>query len=439
MQIPPELIGDCDDGVGRALRNPALPGMRRSIIMAGPLSSGRNTQNGSALVELQGSKICLIGSASVDRSISPDLEAAQKFVSALIPVLLDNKATLVLGELKDLEAHRATIPLTFDWTALRAVKSYIEKHGNRVRTPLVTILAPESHRKWIFEEAPSDLKEVWDAIDKYIDPQFRLDSVEVSRLIYEERAETCDLLLAIGGGAGTDLTVNRFKEQSKPVIPYDFRLGSRHNDGEGEGWDRGGRRWAQLARTNPDEFKFEPGLEAQGRAAFQRLSPANSLQPAELAARTLAFCQMLKPPHQGGIFIGHGRSGLWKDLRDYIRDDLNLPHVHTFETKAIPGDVISEQLAELLKVTNFAFLLLTGEDEAADHTMHPRENVIHEVGLFQGRHGFKRAVILLEEGCERFTNLDGQIYIPFPKGNINGAFDKVWRVLKANGFRPQLK
>ena len=28
-----------------------------------------------------------------------------------------------------------------------------------------------------------------------------------------------------------------------------------------------------------------------------------------------------------------------------------------------------------------------------------RMNVIHEVGLFQGRLGFERAIVLLEEGC----------------------------------------
>ena len=50
-----------------------------------------------------------------------------------------------------------------------------------------------------------------------------------------------------------------------------------------------------------------------------------------------------------------------------------------------------------------AFLVLTAEDEQTDGTLHARENVIHEAGLFQGRLGFEKAIILLEEGCQEFS------------------------------------
>jgi predicted nucleotide-binding protein len=46
-------------------------------------------------------------------------------------------------------------------------------------------------------------------------------------------------------------------------------------------------------------------------------------------------------------------------------------------------------------------------------------NVIHEVGLFQGRLGFKRAIVLLEEGCKEFSNIQGLGQIRYPKGNIS--------------------
>jgi predicted nucleotide-binding protein len=38
---------------------------------------------------------------------------------------------------------------------------------------------------------------------------------------------------------------------------------------------------------------------------------------------------------------------------------------------------------------------MTAEDEQADGNHHARMNVIHEVGLFQGRLGFERAIVLL--------------------------------------------
>ncbi|MDH2913258.1 nucleotide-binding protein [Kosakonia sp. HypNH10] len=46
-----------------------------------------------------------------------------------------------------------------------------------------------------------------------------------------------------------------------------------------------------------------------------------------------------------------------------------------------------------------AFIIMTVEDEKADGNRQARMNVIDEVGLFQGRLGFDRAILLLEDGC----------------------------------------
>jgi predicted nucleotide-binding protein len=83
----------------------------------------------------------------------------------------------------------------------------------------------------------------------------------------------------------------------------------------------------------------------------------------------------------------------------------------------------------MLIAASFAFLIMTGEDEHADGALHARENVIHEAGLFQGKLGFRRAIILLEEGCKNFSNIHGLTHIPFPKGRISAAFEEVRRTL----------
>ncbi len=57
-------------------------------------------------------------------------------------------------------------------------------------------------------------------------------------------------------------------------------------------------------------------------------------------------------------------------------------------------------------------------------------NVVHEAGLFQGRLGFSRAIILLEEGCEEFSNIHGLGQIRFPKGNIKAVFEDVRQLLE---------
>ncbi len=63
-----------------------------------------------------------------------------------------------------------------------------------------------------------------------------------------------------------------------------------------------------------------------------------------------------------------------------------------------------------------------------------RENVVREIGLFQGRLGFNRAIILLEAGCSRFSNIDGPTYIPFAKGDMRTAWEEIRKVLEREGL-----
>ena len=46
-----------------------------------------------------------------------------------------------------------------------------------------------------------------------------------------------------------------------------------------------------------------------------------------------------------------------------------------------------QRLTEMLESCGFALLVLTGEDVHKNKTMHARENIIHEAGLFQSRLG----------------------------------------------------
>jgi predicted nucleotide-binding protein len=78
--------------------------------------------------------------------------------------------------------------------------------------------------------------------------------------------------------------------------------------------------------------------------------------------------------------------------------------------------------------------VFTAEDAHSDETLHARENVIHEAGLFQGRLGWRRAIVLLEDGCDEFTNIVGLGQIRFQKENIASCFEEVRRVLEREGF-----
>ncbi|MEG2955014.1 MAG: nucleotide-binding protein [Hafnia sp.] len=129
------------------------------------------------------------------------------------------------------------------------------------------------------------------------------------------------------------------------------------------------------------------------------------------------------------IFIGHGRSHLWRELKDFVKDKLRLPY-DEFNRVPVAGTTNIARLAQMLDQSCFAFLIMTAEDELNDGSMQARMNVIHEVGLFQGRLGFERAIVLLEDGCQEFTNINGLGQIRFPKGNISAIFEQVREVLE---------
>ncbi len=133
------------------------------------------------------------------------------------------------------------------------------------------------------------------------------------------------------------------------------------------------------------------------------------------------------------VFIGHGRSPYWRELKDFTNDRLNLPW-DEFNRVPVAGVTNITRLAQMLDQSCIAFLIMTAEDEQADGNHHARMNVIHEVGLFQGRLGFERAIVLLEEGCEEFSNIQGLGQIRFPKGNISAIFEEVRQVLEREGI-----
>jgi predicted nucleotide-binding protein len=136
---------------------------------------------------------------------------------------------------------------------------------------------------------------------------------------------------------------------------------------------------------------------------------------------------------EGKIFIGHGRSQAWRDLKDFIQDRLKLAP-DEFNLSPAAGLATKERLEQMLDEASFAFLVMTAEDEHADATAHARENVVHEAGLFQGRLGFRRAIILLEEGCAEFSNIQGLGQIRFPKGNIKAKSEEIRAVLEREGL-----
>jgi hypothetical protein len=152
----------------------------------------------------------------------------------------------------------------------------------------------------------------------------------------------------------------------------------------------------------------------------------------EVSLGTIMVADPAKKPGRSNVVIGHGGSALWRELRDFLRDRLNLP-VDEFNAVSVAGLPTVERLEGMLNGAGFAFLVMTAEDEQPDGRVRARENVVHEVGLFQGKLGFRRAIILLEDGCEEFSNIHGLGQIRFQRGNLAAKFEDVRAVLEREG------
>lgn len=124
------------------------------------------------------------------------------------------------------------------------------------------------------------------------------------------------------------------------------------------------------------------------------------------------------------VFLGHGNDTQWRDLRD----DLKYHHkfeVDAFEAEPRSGHTIKDVLESMVAGTSVAVLVLVKSNQMADGTWQGRQNVIHEIGYFQGRLGWNRAIIVVEEGVVLPSNFDGTQQIRFPTGVIKAASSEV--------------
>jgi predicted nucleotide-binding protein len=129
------------------------------------------------------------------------------------------------------------------------------------------------------------------------------------------------------------------------------------------------------------------------------------------------------------IFIGHGRSRDWKELKDHLQDQHSYS-IQSFESGARAGHTIRDILESLVDSSSFAILVMTAEDEQPVGSYRARQNVIHEVGLFQGRLGFGKVVMVVEQGVEIPSNLAGIQVIEYEKNRIRETFGDVLATIR---------
>jgi hypothetical protein len=194
----------------------------------------------------------------------------------------------------------------------------------------------------------------------------------------------------------------------------------------------------EYSSGHDDSFEVDvtdrsPGIQTQvtvgrpARGEMERVLAVFS-DMAAAAYRTRPPAPPAAPPEPPTIFVGHGQTPLWRDLKDHLQDQHGYT-IEAYETGARAGHTIRDILEQMMTRSSFAVLVMTAEDEQSDGGKRARQNVVHEAGLFQGRLGFDRALVAIEEGTDSFSNLQGIQQLRFSRGNLREIFGDVLATL----------
>jgi predicted nucleotide-binding protein len=196
--------------------------------------------------------------------------------------------------------------------------------------------------------------------------------------------------------------------------------------------------WIMKARASLAKIYGNDSPEVEFWCPRQSADPPTMTPQEKIASRLPSLDRLLTSlavPANPRVFIGHGRSAEWLKLRIFLTDTLRV-RCDEFNIEPTAGLQTASRIATMLASAHMAFLVMTAEDEHADGTLHARENVIHEIGLFQAKLGAERAIVMLEAGCSRFSNLDGLTTINFPRADLLARSEDIRRVMQRERALP---
>jgi len=180
--------------------------------------------------------------------------------------------------------------------------------------------------------------------------------------------------------------------------------------------------------TEPNVEMMAPNPKRFGRPQLERLG-----RNIDQVFETRSHSELATPEAaaiQPRVFISHGSAADWREVQAFIERDID---IRTLELEQEPnlGRTVLEKLRQESERCTSAVIVMTGDDVDADGRLRARENVLHEIGYFQGKYGLSAVCLLHEEGTNIPSNIHGLVYIPFPKGAVRAAFGALVRELKS--------
>jgi len=131
------------------------------------------------------------------------------------------------------------------------------------------------------------------------------------------------------------------------------------------------------------------------------------------------------------VFITHGHAeDVLRRVEDFVRA-LGLEPV-VVKRGASQGESVDDLVERRIEECQAQIVLATADDEV-NGRWQPRMNVIHEVGL--GQRIFKdRIIYLKEDRCAFPSNVAPKVWESFPRDNLEPAYQKIAKELRAMGL-----
>lgn len=130
------------------------------------------------------------------------------------------------------------------------------------------------------------------------------------------------------------------------------------------------------------------------------------------------------------VFVSHGKdSAALTKVERFLRGLGLTPVIVKFE--ASQGGSVDD-VVEREMISCECALILATKGDSVDGEWQPRPNVIHEIGLAQEKLKH-RLIYLKEEGCNFPSNISPKIWESFTQDNLENAFLKIVKELRAFG------
>lgn len=141
----------------------------------------------------------------------------------------------------------------------------------------------------------------------------------------------------------------------------------------------------------------------------------------------------VSPPPPPRVFIAHGGDRQWEVVRKAVEGAGY--EVEVFEADERAGESTLRVVHGMISRSTVGVIVMTATDTLPSGLRRARPNVLHELGMCQGLLGLDQTFIVLENGTEIPSNIEGHIEIRYERGELHTVEERILRAIELRLIR----